>query len=94
MIEHFHGLDKLSVIEAHSRPLKKSGYLILIIPVKSIRYSIFKVFLSLMGKWIYTDEVPWERDEVVKEFNPRGFKLICKTRIGHETGYLLEKQID
>lgn len=94
VIEHFHGRDKSSAIEAHIRPLKKSGYLILVIPVKSIRYSVFKAFLSLMGKWIYTDEIPWERDEAVKTLCPQGFRLVRQTRIGHETGYLLEKQID
>ena len=48
--------------------------------------------LRAVGKWIYTDEVPWPVDLAPRLFAPHGFAPIAETTCGHERGYLLRRR--
>lgn len=91
VVEHFHGPDQARVVAAHARAVAPGGLLAILVPVDTLRYRAFRAALRSVGKWIYTDEVPWPLELAPRLFAPHGFRLIAQTPCGHEQGYLLER---
>jgi cyclopropane fatty-acyl-phospholipid synthase-like methyltransferase len=91
VVEHFHGVDQARVVDAHARAVAPGGLLAILVPVDTARYRAFRAALRAIGKWIYTDEVPWPVDLAPMLFGTRGFSLIAETSCGHERGYLFRR---
>jgi cyclopropane fatty-acyl-phospholipid synthase-like methyltransferase len=91
LIEHFHGAERRWVVETHVRHVARAGRIIVFVPVDTLRYRLFERLARAMGKWIYTDEVPWKHGEVDAAFRPHGFRVTRVTAISKEIGYLLER---
>lgn len=92
VVEHFHGADRDRVVRAHADAVAPGGLLAILVPVDTWRYRSFRAALRAIGKWIYTDEVPWSVDLAPRLFAPHGLTLIAATDCGHERGYLFRKQ--
>lgn len=92
VVEHFHGPDQDRVVDAHARAVAAGGLLAILVPVDTWRYRSFRATLRALGKWIYTDEVPWTLEQAPRLFGPRGFDLLATTDVGHERGYLFRKR--
>lgn len=91
VVEHFHGRDRARVVDAHARAVAAGGLLAILVPVDTWRYRSFRAALRVVGKWIYTDEVPWAVGLAPALFEPRGFTLLATTAVGHERGYLFRR---
>lgn len=92
VVEHFHGPDQERVVRAHADAVAPGGLLAILVPTDTWRYRSFRATLRAVGKWIYTDEVPWTVDQAPRLFGPHGFTLIAQTQCGHEGAYLFRKQ--
>jgi cyclopropane fatty-acyl-phospholipid synthase-like methyltransferase len=92
LIEHFQGAERRSVVETHVRHVARAGRIIVFVPVDTFRYRLFERLARAMGKWIYTDEVPWKHGEVDAAFRHHGFRVTRATAISKEIGYLLERE--
>lgn len=92
VVEHFHGPDQARVVAAHARAVAPGGLLAILVPVDTVRYRAFRATLRAVGKWIYTDEVPWPVDLAPRLFAPHGFAPVAETTCGHERGYLLRRR--
>jgi cyclopropane fatty-acyl-phospholipid synthase-like methyltransferase len=88
VVEHFHGDDQARVVDAHARAVAPGGLLVILVPVDTWRYRSFRAALRAVGKWIYTDEIPWTPDTAYRLFEPRGFRLLATTVVGHEMAFL------
>ncbi len=91
LIEHFHGEQRREVIEAHARHVAPGGRILISVPVMTLRYRMFRAIAQAIGKWIYTDELPYEHGEVDAVFRALGFRVTRATAISKEVGYLLER---
>jgi cyclopropane fatty-acyl-phospholipid synthase-like methyltransferase len=91
VVEHFHGPDQDRVVASHARAVAPGGLLAILVPVDTARYRAFRATLRAVGKWIYTDEVPWPVELAPALFAPHGFRLVSWTTCGHERGYLLRR---
>jgi SAM-dependent methyltransferase len=91
VVEHFHGVDQDRVVAAHARAVAPGGLLAILVPVDTWRYRSFRAALRAIGKWIYTDEIPWAVDLAPALFAPHGFTLLSATTVGHERGYLFRR---
>ncbi|HVV82008.1 MAG TPA: class I SAM-dependent methyltransferase [Kofleriaceae bacterium] len=91
VVEHFHGAAQARVVDAHARAVAPGGLLAVLVPVDTWRYRSFRATLRAVGKWIYTDEVPWTLDQAPRLFRPHGFELLATTDVGHERGYLFRR---
>lgn len=92
VVEHFHGDDRDRVVRAHADAVAPGGLLAILVPVDTWRYRSFRAALRAVGKWIYTDEVPWPVALAPRLFAPHGLTLVAATDCGHERGYLFRKQ--
>ncbi|MBK9030979.1 MAG: class I SAM-dependent methyltransferase [Myxococcales bacterium] len=92
VVEHFHDGDLVRVVRAHAGAVAPGGLLAILVPVDTWRYRSFRAALRAVGKWIYTDEVPWAVDLAPRLFAPHGLTLIAATTCGHERGYLFRRQ--
>lgn len=92
VVEHFHDGERDRVVRAHADAVAPGGLLAILVPIDTWRYRGFRAALRAVGKWIYTDEVPWAADLAPRLFAPLGFTLIARTDCGHEGAYLLRKQ--
>ena len=63
----------------------------MLVPVDTWRYRSFRATLRALGKWIYTDEVPWPLELAPRLFAPHGLRLLAATDVGHERGYLFRR---
>ncbi|MEZ4399756.1 MAG: class I SAM-dependent methyltransferase [Kofleriaceae bacterium] len=92
VVEHFHGLDQDRVVRAHAEAVAPGGLLAVLVPVDTWRYRTFRAGLRAVGKWIYTDEVPWTVAQAPRLFGPHGLTLVASTDCGHERGYLFRRR--
>jgi cyclopropane fatty-acyl-phospholipid synthase-like methyltransferase len=92
VVEHFHGDDQVRVVDAHARAVAPGGLLVVLVPVDTWRYRSFRAALRAVGKWIYTDEIPWTPDTAARLFEPRGFRLLATTDVGHEMAFLFRRR--
>ncbi|MFA5405771.1 MAG: class I SAM-dependent methyltransferase [Candidatus Nanoarchaeia archaeon] len=66
LIEHFQGKALVKVINKHLALVKKGGYLVLFYPTKQGLYSFIRRLAELTNNWIFSDEVPLSKPEVMK----------------------------
>ena len=88
LIEHFTGADRLKIIEAHTKPLKPDGYLLLVFPVRNVFYWLQRGFLWLVGRWKATDDYLWKPREVRDVLASQGFSIVKKFCFACEVGIL------
>ena len=72
LIEHFSVADTRKAIEAHLEVLKPGGLLILGFPTPTWLYRISRKVSELLGLWIFHDERPLKREEVLETLRPQG----------------------
>lgn len=88
LIEHFTGGDRLKIIEAHTKPLKPGGYLLLVFPVNNVFYWLQREFLWLVGRWKATDDYLWNPREMHNTLDLHGFSIVKKFSFACEVGVL------
>jgi len=94
LIEHFQGNDLKRILKVHSNLVKKNGLIIIFYPTKTFMYLVAKKFMELVGKWIFSDEVPLKKEQVINLMG-KSVKLIDSVKVLPywltEEGVLLRK---
>jgi len=75
LIEHFFGKDRERAFRKHVQLCRKGGYVLVFVPIKSLRYRIFKLVYQKLGKWIW-DEEPLTPEELRGLFRRNGLKIL------------------
>lgn len=65
LIEHFSVEDTRKAIESHFKLLKSEGILILSFPTPTPLYRLTRFMSEILGMWIFHDERPLTREEVI-----------------------------
>jgi 2-polyprenyl-3-methyl-5-hydroxy-6-metoxy-1,4-benzoquinol methylase len=92
LVEHFYGKSRLAVFKKHIDFCKQGGIIIIFVPCKSLRYSLFRWFCKKFNKWIW-DEEPLSRQELYglcRQFNLRILKEYTSPLI-HQIGILIKR---
>jgi len=63
LIEHFYGEERLSVFKKHVQFCKKSGFVIIVVPCKSVQYNMLKTGYKIFGRWVFMEE-PFTKEEL------------------------------
>lgn len=92
LIEHFTGPSRKRIIKTHTDLVKKSGYLIIFVPIKNTWYhflneGIFKFFRLLEE----IPEEPWTLTELSAALNQNGFKILRHTQTLTQLGVLAQR---
>jgi len=66
LIEHFQGSDLQKIINNHLRLTKRKGHIVLFYPTNQGMYSFVRRIAELMNLWIFTDEVPLKKNQVME----------------------------
>ena len=64
LIEHFYEADRERVFQRHVEFCDANGFIIILVPYKSLQYDAFKLAYRWMNRWIYGDEQIFTRDEL------------------------------
>jgi cyclopropane fatty-acyl-phospholipid synthase-like methyltransferase len=94
LIEHFQGKDFKRLINNHLKFVKKGGYLLLFYPTRQGLYPVIRWLAELVGKWIFTDEVPLRKDKVMKVIGRKADLVASTLAVPYsltEEGILLRK---
>jgi SAM-dependent methyltransferase len=75
LIEHFLAPDTRKAVLAHLQVLKPGGLLILGFPTPTFLYRITRKMAEILGLWIFHDERPLKREEVLETVKPYGSVL-------------------
>lgn len=92
LIEHFYGKDMISVFKKHVDFCKDDGFVIIIVPYKSVQYSLLKLVYSILGRWIF-DEEPLSRKELYRLFEKFNLEILREytSPFLHKIGILARK---
>jgi len=94
LIEHFQGSDLKRILKVHSSLVKKNGLIVIFYPFKTFMYLVAKNVMKLTGKWIFSDEVPLKKEQVI-DIMDKSVKLIDSVKVMPywltEEGVLLRK---
>jgi intein/homing endonuclease len=75
LVEHFLPPKRQEIMDIHSTAVKKGGKLLIIVPhSKCPPYRAGKLLAELTRTWIYTNEYPYTRPELVKRMQMAGLK--------------------
>lgn len=75
VVEHFLPPRRQEIVEIHARAAKKGGKVLIIIPhIKNMPYRIGKKMANKMGCWIYGNEYPYTRNELIVRMKRAGLK--------------------
>lgn len=67
LAEHFRGKEREAIIKSHVDVLKKGGITFIAVPNKYAPfYRIYKKYLESRGKWVYGEEYPFSRNELLQ----------------------------
>ncbi len=81
LIEHFQGRKLKELLRIHLRFAKKNGLIILIYPTPTISYRIIRKLAEIAKKWIFADEVPLRKEQLINLMSENNVELINSTRI-------------
>lgn len=76
VIEHFEPKKRLELLRKHYDATKKGGFCIIYSPTPTKPYLFFRKIAEIIGAWKFSDEVPLEKDVIIKEMEMFGFKVI------------------
>ena len=79
LIEHFDEAGTAKMIREHFRATAQGGLVILLFPVRSVLYRMTRRLAELCGKWIFHDERPLTKEEVVRTASEYGKLLHAET---------------
>lgn len=87
LIEHFYGQERVSVFRKHVDFCKRNGFVIIFVPCKSLRYTLFMKACQLMGKWIY-EEQEFSKEELCKLCGQFDLRILKWTWLVHQIGFV------
>jgi len=79
LIEHFSPEGTRKVINVHFNVVKPGGIVLLTFPTSTWLYHCTRFFSELLGIWIFTDERPLQKNEVLDQMSLQGKVLYNKT---------------
>lgn len=75
LVEHFLGRKRQEIIDIHARAAKKGGKVLIIVPHRKCPpYRIGKFLAERTGTWIYHNEHPYGKRELVRRMERAGLK--------------------
>jgi cyclopropane fatty-acyl-phospholipid synthase-like methyltransferase len=72
LIEHFSAEDTKRAIAAHFNLLRPAGVAILSFPTPTILYRLIRWIAEMIGLWIFHDERPLPRNEIIAAIEEHG----------------------
>lgn len=72
LIEHFSVEDTREAVLAHLQVLKPGGLLLIGFPTPTFLYRITRTIAQLLDLWIFHDERPLNKEEVLETLRPHG----------------------
>ncbi len=95
LIEHFQGSDLKTLIDIHIKHAKKGGYIVIFYPTPSFVYRFLRKGLEIFNAWIFTDEVPLKKEQLLPLINKNKIEVLNIMKILKlyftEEGLLLKK---
>jgi cyclopropane fatty-acyl-phospholipid synthase-like methyltransferase len=79
LIEHFSPEGTRKVIKAHFDAVRSGGIVLMSFPTPTWLYHCTRFFSELFGLWIFTDERPLHKEEVLDAVALYGHILYVKT---------------
>jgi len=75
LVEHFLPPKRQEIIDIHTRAAKKGGKVVIIVPhIKCPPYRLGKRLAEMLGCWIYGNEYPYTKNELVRRMERSGLK--------------------
>jgi SAM-dependent methyltransferase len=75
LVEHYLPPKRQEIVDIHAGAVKKGGRVLIIVPhIKCPPYRIGKRLGSMLGCWIYGNEYPYTRNELVKRMHRAGLE--------------------
>jgi 2-polyprenyl-3-methyl-5-hydroxy-6-metoxy-1,4-benzoquinol methylase len=75
LVEHFLPPKRQEIVNIHAKAAKKSGKVVIIVPhLKNPPYRMGKKLARKLGCWIYGNEYPYARRELVRRMRMAGLK--------------------
>ncbi|MDD5417930.1 MAG: class I SAM-dependent methyltransferase [Candidatus Nanoarchaeia archaeon] len=94
LIEHFDSEKQQELVNIHSNLTRKGGYVIIFVPTPTKMYNASRKIAEKTGKWIFTDEVPMTKEQLIEIGRKAGLEYIAdaKTKFTFtEAGVLFKK---
>lgn len=75
LVEHFTGRERQEIVDIHARAVRKGGRVLIIVPHRKCPpYRIGKFLAEKAGTWIYENEHPYTRKELVQRMERAGLR--------------------
>jgi len=75
LVEHFLSPKRQEIVDIHARATKKGGKVLIIVPhIKNPPYRVGKKLAGAIGCWIYGNEYPYSRHELVERIGMADLK--------------------
>jgi len=75
LVEHFLEPRRQEIVDIHARAVKKRGDLLLLVPHRKCpAYRIGKYIATKTGAWVYGDEYPYTKNELIERMSRSGVK--------------------
>ncbi len=95
VVEHFSKDDRIKLLKLHYDATKNGGYCIIFAPTPTLTYRFIRRVNELLGTWIFHDETPISKEDLIYEAKSVGFEVISTSTFWKyfvtETGVLLKK---
>lgn len=76
VVEHFEPEKRMELLTRHFNSTKPGGYCIVYSPTPTKSYGFFRKIAEILGLWKFSDEVPLDKDTIIKEMESLGFKTL------------------
>lgn len=75
LVEHFLGKERQEIVNIHARAAKKGGSILIIVPHRKCPpYRLGKLVAEKAGTWIYENEHPYTKKELIERMGRAGLK--------------------
>ena len=75
VIEHFKGKDRQRIVDIHAQVLRSKGKAVIMVPAKNcIPYMIGKFLSEKTGTWVFGEEYPYTKTELIYRMKKAGLK--------------------
>lgn len=75
LVEHFLGRKRQEILDIHARAVKKDGKVLIIVPHRKCPpYRIGKAVAEKAGTWIYENEHPYSKKELLRRMERAGLR--------------------
>ena len=79
LVEHFPDAERERLMRIHAERTAPGGYCIVFVPTPLIAYRVLRRAREWLGLWLYTDEVPMPRRQLVAEVEAAGLTVVAVT---------------